>query len=85
MVCWYAHVYVYKKFQHLVVLMETLIYTVVIVSKLLFFLIALYIFEALNGKPVGDGKPVKHTVRFQCVFITLLLFYLFELGNNKLT
>jgi len=23
---------------------------------------ALYIFEALNGKPVGDGKPVKHPV-----------------------
>ena len=22
---------------------------------------ALYFFEALNGKPIGDGKPVKHT------------------------
>ena len=21
---------------------------------------ALYFFEALNGKPIGDGKPVKH-------------------------
>lgn len=28
-------------------------------------ILALYIFEALNGKPVGDGKPVKHPVSYQ--------------------
>ena len=32
------------------------------VHMFFFIFLALYIFEALNGKPVGDGKPVKHSV-----------------------
>jgi len=34
--------------------------------------LALYIFEALNGKPVGDGKPVKHPVSSFYFYITYI-------------
>lgn len=39
----------------------------------LFFVAVIYVFDAQNGKPLGDGKPITHKVHYH---ITVVVFRL---------
>lgn len=36
-----------------------------------FFFVVIYVFDAQNGKPLGDGKPITHKVHYH---ITVIVF-----------
>lgn len=41
----------------------------------MFFFVVIYVFDAQNGKPLGDGKPITHKVHYHTTVIVFPLSF----------